>query len=144
MEIKSKDYKRIVMKLKELLNLPQNTDVLIGALKYLELTNKGICLDENQNGLLDQDNNPLSFGKVYYIAPPGLDNPYYCIPINYKLFPFQELDEDPKDLRYLCYHKESHKFTVKSLSGYDKKLFKNLQFDIHSKEFQQIILKEEK
>jgi len=132
------------MNLKELMRLPQNTDVLIGALKYLELTNKGICLDKDQKGLFDQNDNTISFGKVYHINPPGLDNPYYCIPVNYKLFPFQYPDEDPKDLRYLCYHKESHKFTVQSLSGYDKKLFKDMNFDIYSKEFQQIILKEEK
>ena len=130
------------MNLKELMRLPQNTDILIGALKYLELTNKGICLDKDQKGLLDQDNNPVSFGKVYYINPPGLYLPYYCIPVNYKLFSFQYPDEDPKDLRYLCYHEDKAIFTIQSLSGYGKELFKDMGFDIYSKEFQQIILKD--
>ena len=139
-EIQSKDYKRHVMNLKDLLRLPQNTDILIESLKYLELTNKGICLDQNQEGLFDQDNNPLSFGKVYSIDTPGLYVPSYCIPVNY----FQYPEEDPQNLRYLCYNESKAIFTIQSLSGYGKELFKYMGFDIYSKEFQQIILKEEK
>ena len=126
------------MNLNQLIYLPSDIDFLVKSLKELELTQKGICLSKEKKVLIDKAENPIHFSKVYFLNATTRDNGY-CIPFGYRRFHYQEKTDEAVDLQYLLYNKEDHSFSIRSLSGYDSKLFEDMNFDINSNEFLSLI-----